>query len=115
MSHVVTLEYKLTDRGALEQACSKLGLTIKARATGEGSLHNITGLGIKLPNWNYDVIITEDGKVNYDNWNGRWGNQSELNKLITQYNYEVVVAALNAEGYEYVIDETEDKIEILTI
>jgi len=115
MSHTVTLEYKLTDKSAIIGACGKLGLTVKERARGTGSLSRETGLGIRLPGWTHDVIINEAGDVKYDNWNGNWGKKEELDKLVSQYNFDVVTSALENEGFEYVVDESEDKIEILTI
>ena len=37
------------------------------------------GIGLQLPGWNYPVVInTETGLASYDNFNGSWGKEIEL-------------------------------------
>ena len=48
-----------------------------------------TGLAVKLPDWEYPVVCdTGSGQVRYDNFNGRWGDQKELDRLMQAYAVE---------------------------
>ena len=36
------------------------------------------GTEIKLPNWQYPIIVKNNGEVIFDNYNGNWGDIKEL-------------------------------------
>ena len=39
-----------------------------------------------LPGWRYPAVVdAATGGVQYDNYNGAWGSQSELDKLLQAY------------------------------
>jgi hypothetical protein len=49
----------------------------------------VTGLAVRLPEWQYPVgIDTETGSVQYDNFGGRWGEQKHLDALLQMYAVE---------------------------
>ena len=55
-------------------------------ATQEGTFRlfssQATGLGLHLSEWKFPVVCQlESGKLQYDNFNGRWGDPDQLNKL----------------------------------
>ena len=48
-----------------------------------------TGLGVRLPGWNYPVVFDlTSGHVAFDNYEGRWGEQSKLDALLQMYAIE---------------------------
>ena len=55
---------------------------------GEGD-SEATGQIVVLPRWKYPVVCElASGDVRYDNFNGRWGDQKELDSLIQKYAVE---------------------------
>ena len=48
-----------------------------------------TGLLVKLPDWLYPVVCdTATGQVHYDNYNGAWGQQEQLDRFLQAYAVE---------------------------
>src|SRR5687767_8321733 len=89
MSHIVTIRTRLTDPAALAAACRRLGLGEPARGTAELFSGRATGLVVQLPGWLYPAVVdTARGEVAVDNYNGAWGAQSELDKLLQAYAVE---------------------------
>jgi hypothetical protein len=89
MSHIVNIKTKLTDPGGVAAACRRLRLPEPESGTAELYSGHATGLIVKLPGWNYPVVIdTGTGEAQYDNFGGRWGAQAELDKLLQAYAVE---------------------------
>jgi DUF2997 family protein len=85
MSHTVTVKVEYKNKEALAHAVEAM----KGRALGEGShrlfSNTVTGYGFQLPNWRYPVILTADGELSFDNYNGQWGHVKDLDQLKGQY------------------------------
>ncbi|HCO21584.1 MAG TPA: DUF1257 domain-containing protein, partial [Gimesia maris] len=48
-----------------------------------------TGLGVELPQWRYPVVCDiTSGQLQYDNFEGRWGNRHHLNQFLQSYAVE---------------------------
>ena len=93
---------------AVEAACRRLGL--KAPTTGKFTLYAVerTGLGVNLPGWDYQVVCNlETGAVDFDNYNGSWGKQAELDKFLQAYAVEKAIYEAQKGGYS-VYEETLD-------
>jgi hypothetical protein len=89
MSHIVSIKTKLTDPGGVSAACRRLKLPEPVSGTAKLFDGNATGLIVKLPGWNYPVVIdSATGNVQYDNYGGQWGAQAELDKLLQAYTVE---------------------------
>jgi hypothetical protein len=89
MSHIVNIKTKLTDPGGVSAACRRLNIPEPVSGTATLYSGEATGLIVKLPGWNYPVVIdTTTGEVQFDNYNGRWGAQAELDKLLQAYTVE---------------------------
>ncbi len=59
-----------------------------------------SGLGIKLPGWNYPVVCDlSTGQVQFDNFNGRWGAQQELDRFLQAYACERALIEARKKGY----------------
>jgi hypothetical protein len=100
MSHIVTINTKVTDPSALSSACERLGLAEPVQGTAQLFSEAATGLIVNLPGWNYPAVIdTATGSIAFDNYGGAWGNQSELNKLLQAYAVERAKAEARRVGH----------------
>lgn len=100
MSHIVSIKTKVTDPAALSAACRRLGLAEPIAGTATLFSTNATGLIVKLPGWHYPVVAdTASGEVKFDNYNGAWGKQSELDKLLQAYAIEKAKAEARRVGH----------------
>lgn len=90
MSHIVTCKVELKNEGCLLKAAEALGLEHLGKKTHEMyGRQKATGHGFRLPDWQYPVVIDEQGTARYDNYNGSWGKQVELDKLVQEYSAQV--------------------------
>ena len=86
MSHIVTIEAEIRDAAALTAACMRLGLAAPHHETVQLFSKEVSGLCVRLPAWRYPVVCKmASGQVLYDNYEGRWGDPRELNRLKQGY------------------------------
>ena len=86
MSHIVTVETEIRDVAALTAACHRLGLVQPTRKTTQLFSGEATGYCVRLPGWRFPVVCsTESGQIQFDNFEGRWGEQRELDRLMQAY------------------------------
>ncbi len=89
MSHIVTIETEIRDTAAIKAACQRLCL--ETPVFGEAKLFSSTKTGwqVKLHNWRYPVVCdVATGKIDFDNYQGRWGKQEQLDRLLQAYAVE---------------------------
>jgi len=86
MSHIVQVQTEVRDPVAMAAATDRLRLP---RPTfGEFQLFTAKARGhaVRLPEWRYPVVFdTSTGKVEFDNYEGKWGKQSELDRFLQAY------------------------------
>ena len=100
MSHIVTIKAEIRDPTALAAACLRLGLSEPVRGTARLFTSEAEGLIVNLPDWRYPVVIDTDAhQVQYDNYGGQWGNQSELDRLLQAYTVEKTKIESRRAGY----------------
>ncbi len=100
MSHIVTIKSKLRDPMALTAACARLNLPAPVQGTARLYSGEATGLIVTLPGWTYPAVIdTQSGEIRYDNFEGRWGDPRELDRLLQMYAIEVCRLAARQKGY----------------
>ena len=59
-----------------------------------------TGLCVQLPGWTYPVVCNlQTGQVQYDNFNGSWGEQAHLNKFLQAYAVEKAKIEARKKGH----------------
>lgn len=90
MSHTVKVDIKLKDKASVIKAAQVIGAQVLGEGTHKLYSSSHEGLGIKLPGWNYPIIIAKDGSVSYDNYNEAWGNITVLNQLKDVYSVKRV-------------------------
>lgn len=86
MSHIVQIQTQVRDATAVAAACRRLGLPPPVQQTAKLFTSTETGLTVKLPGWTYPVVFdVATGGVKFDNFNGRWGQQQELDRFLQAY------------------------------
>ncbi len=89
MSHIVQIQTEVRDPAAIVAACRRLSL--EEPAFGDAKLFSgaKTGWQVKLPAWRYPLVIdVASGRVDFDNFEGRWGDGKELHKFLQSYAVE---------------------------
>ena len=89
MSHIVEIKTEIRDEQAVRAACVRLKLAAPERKTVRLFSATETGLCVELPGWRYPVVCNVlTGELRFDNYNGHWGPQAELNKFLQAYAVE---------------------------
>jgi hypothetical protein len=100
MSHVVTLQTQVHDPAAVAAACQRLNLAPPRHGTAQLYSGEAEGLLVQLPGWQYPVVIdTLTGVVRYDNFQGVWGDQEQLDRFLQIYGVERAKLAARKKGY----------------
>ena len=89
MSHIATVKTEIRDAAAVRAACRRLGLAEPVHGTSKLFSGEVTGLSVQLPDWVYPVVAdTANGVLKFDNFNGRWGDQQQLDRFLQMYAVE---------------------------
>jgi hypothetical protein len=89
LSHIVAIKTEIRDEQAVRAACTRLQLTAPEHKTVRLFSATATGLCVQLPGWQYPVVANlQTGQVQYDNYNGHWGEQKHLNSFLQAYAVE---------------------------
>ncbi|WP_417385373.1 DUF1257 domain-containing protein [Gimesia sp.] len=89
MSHIVQIQTEVRDPVAVAFACNRLRLPEPVQDTFKLFSSEATGLGVELPEWRYPVVCdTSSGQLQYDNFEGRWGDRSLLDRFLQAYAVE---------------------------
>lgn len=107
MSHTTTIQTRIQGPhagAALARACKKVNAALleDGREDANHKLYDgvYPGIGVQLVGWYFPIVINpEDGTIKSDNYNGRWGRESELQKLLQHYASEVVQLEAQAMGH----------------
>ncbi len=89
MSHIVTIQTEVRDVAAINAACRRLQLD--QPVLGEHRLYSSTirGWGVQLPDWRYPIVCqTDTGRIEYDHFQGRWGDPQRLDEFLQSYAVE---------------------------
>lgn len=116
MSHIVHIQTELRDANAIAAACSRLNLPAPGHRSVRLFSSEVTGLAVELPGWRYPVVChTETGQLHYDNYDGRWGEQAQLDHLLQIYAVEKAKSEARKRGYsvtEQRLDNGSIKVQI---
>lgn len=101
MSHIVCVRTKVRDPAAVTAACQRLGLSAPVQGAARLFSGEASGLLVQLPGWQYSVVIdTATGELRYDNFNGRWGEQAQLDRFLQLYAVEKAKLEARKKGYQ---------------
>lgn len=100
MSHIVTVNTEIRNAAALRGACRRLKLPEPNHETVQLFNGESTGHCVRLPAWRYPVVCQLDsGRLQFDNFAGRWGEQRELDRLMQAYACEAATLAARRQGH----------------
>ncbi len=116
MSHVVTIRTEIRDPTALATACQRLGLAETVQGKAKLFTSEAEGLIVHLPGWQYPVVVdTAEHQIRYDNYNGAWGEQKQLDRLLQAYAVEKAKLEARRTGHTVTEQPLEDGSIKLTI
>ncbi len=116
MSHIVTIKTQVRDGAAVRAACGRLGLSAPVHGTAKLFNSQETGLIIQLPDWQYPIVCdTGTGEVKFDNFEGRWGDQKELDRFMQAYAVEMAKIEARKKGHTVAEQQLQDGSIKLTI
>lgn len=100
MSHLVSIRTQVRDPLAVAAACGRLGLLAPAMGTTKLFSSQATGLLVQLPGWRYPVVVdAAKGEIAFDNFNGRWGDQKEMDRFLQAYAVEKAKLEARKQGF----------------
>ena len=100
MSHVVGIEVEIRDLEAIRQATRRLQLPEPTYGEVQLFSESKTGWAIQLRDWRYPVVANlESGRLDYDNFEGRWGKQQELDQFLQRYAVERATIVARKQGH----------------
>ena len=89
MSHIVEIKTEIRDEQAVRAACTRLQLAPPDKKAARLFSTTARGLCVQLPGWNYPVVCNlQTGQVQFDNYQGHWGEQKHLNSFLQAYAVE---------------------------
>ena len=89
MSHIVQIQAELRDPAAIAAACQRLQLPAPVFGAAKLFSESKTGWQVHLPGWKYPVVVdVNTGDVGFDNFDGRWGEQKQLDQFLQSYAVE---------------------------
>lgn len=116
MSHIVTIKTEVRDPLAVRAACARLKLSAPVVGTAKLFSASATGLIVQLPEWRYPVVCqTETGQVHFDNFENRWGDRAQLDRLLQIYAVERTRLEARKQGYDVLEQPLEDGSIRLTV
>ncbi len=116
MSHIVQIQTEVRDTIAVRSACDRLKLPQPKQGVFKLFSAEAVGLGVELPGWRYPVVCdTANGQVHYDNYGGRWGEQSRLNAFLQMYAIQKTSIEARRRGHTIVEQPLEDGSIKLTV
>ena len=116
MSHIVSLRAEVRDRQAVERACARLNLA--APIDGEAKVFTTwkKGLLVRLEGWEFPIVCDlGSGAVEYDNFDGHWGNPDRLSTCLQLYAVEKATLEARKRGHSVVEQPLADGSIKLTI
>lgn len=100
MSHIVQIQTEVRDPVAVAAACHRLKLPEPVQDTFKLFSSEATGLGVELPEWRYPVVCdTSSGQLQYDNYEGWWGDRSHLDRFLQAYAVEKTCIEARRKGH----------------
>ena len=100
MSHIVEIKTEIRDEAAVKAACTRLQLAAPEHKTVRLFNATATGLCVQLPGWQYPVVANlQTGQVQYDNYQGLWGEQKHLNSFLQAYAVEKAKIEARKKGH----------------
>ena len=116
MSHIVHIQTEVRDSLAISSACTRLSLPQPVLGEHQLFTNRVKGLAVQLPRWQYPIVCqTDTGQVQYDNYEGRWGEPAQLDRFLQGYAVEKAKLEARRQGYDVTEQPLEDGSIRLTV
>ena len=116
MSHIVQIKTQVRDAEAVHAACRRLGLGEPVQGTTRLYSNEVTGLAVQFPGWRYPAVCQLDtGQIQFDNFQGNWGEQQELDRFLQSYSVEKAKLEARKRGHSVSEQQLQDGSIQLTI
>ncbi|UUO07884.1 DUF1257 domain-containing protein [Blastopirellula sp. J2-11] len=116
MSHIVSIQTEVRDPAAIRLACDRLRLPEPVFGQAKLFSRSETGWAVKLPDWRYPVVCdVATAKVAFDNYGGRWGDRSHLDRFLQGYAVEKAKLEAVKKGHSVFEQSLEDGSIKLTV
>jgi hypothetical protein len=116
LSHIVEITTEVRDSEAVLAACRRLRLADPTERAVRLFSGTITGLAVILPDWRYPLVCQPaNGTLHYDNFEGRWGEQRELDRFLQAYAVEKARLEARKQGHtvtEYLLADGSIRLSI---
>lgn len=100
MSHIVTIRTEVRDAQAVAAACRRLQLPEPVHGTATLFAGRATGLLVRLPGWTYPVVAhLDDGRLEFDDFGGAWGDRRHLDAFLQAYAVERTIQQARRHGH----------------
>lgn len=100
MSHIVSIDTQVRDSVAISLACERLQLPPPRQGTFELFGGQASGWSVQLSGWRFPLVAqTETGTLRYDNYQGQWGSQKELDGFLQAYAVEKAKLEARRKGF----------------
>jgi hypothetical protein len=100
LSHIVEIKTEIRDEQAVKAACVRLQIPTPEHKTCRLFNASATGLCIQLPGWSYPVVANlATGQLQFDNYQGHWGEQKHLNSFLQGYAVEKAKIEARKKGH----------------
>jgi len=100
VSHIVQIKTEVRDAVAVGAACQRLKLEAPTQGTAKLFSSSATGVIVNLPGWRYPAVFdTQSGQARYDNYEGRWGEQVQLDRFLQGYAVEKAKLEARKKGH----------------
>lgn len=100
MSHIVSIQTKVRDMAGIQAACRRLGLSEPVQGKARLFSGEVSGVVVNLPGWEYPIVCDlESGQVQFDNFQGRWGDRRELDRFLQSYAVEKTKIEARRKGH----------------
>ncbi len=100
MSHIVEIRTEVRDAAGVRAACDRLRLEPPVEGKSKLFSREVEGLAVRLQDWRYPVVFqTATGEAQFDNYGGRWGDQSRLDQFLQAYAVEQTKIEARRKGH----------------
>ena len=116
MSHIVSIQTEIRDPVAIRSACGRLRLPEPVFGATKLFSSSATGWAVQLPEWRYPVVCdVATAKIAFDNYEGRWGEQKQLDRFLQGYAVEKAKIEARKKGHSVIEQPLEDGSIKLTV
>lgn len=98
-SHTTTIKSEFKDHDILAGAVRGMGGKVLGMGTHKLYSESKTGFGFTIPGWSYPIIAEANGSLAFDNFNNRWGDVADLERLKDEYVISTAEMAAISQGW----------------